>query len=79
MVNPPQSLSNVRVHCTCLRYEQDHHLKQRLLEDPRFPVVCVHLPQNLWKVVARVKFFVIAPVAINAFIGFKEVTRVIQF
>ena len=35
-------------------------------------------PVGLWKVVARVPVFVIAPVDINTFIGFKSVTQVIQ-
>ena len=35
-------------------------------------------PAGLWKVVTRVPFFVISPVAINTMIGFKEVTQVTQ-
>ena len=36
-------------------------------------------PTGLWKVVARVPVFVIAPVDINTMIGFKKVTSVIKF
>ena len=36
-------------------------------------------PAGLWKVLMRVTVFVIAPVAINALIGFKSVPQVLSF